>query len=199
MQAICILLGVPEARPAPAVRVRSSTSFDFKGGRERSRHDDRRPAGHGAVDVRVRHGHSSPTSARTRPTTCSRWSATPPCPTQDPEHLLDDELQFFFSLLWAAGADTTRNAWWAADCLRLPSLRNSSTRSRADRTILPSAVEEIVRWTHPASYNRRTATLDTQLGGHTVAAGAKVVFWEASANRERTRRVRRSVPLRCAA
>jgi len=49
---------------------------------------------------------------------------------------------------------------------------------------LERAADEIVRWTSPAAYNRRTATVDTQLGGHGIAAGDKVVFWEASANRD---------------
>ena len=49
---------------------------------------------------------------------------------------------------------------------------------------MPSAIEEIVRWTHPAAYNRRTATRPVELGGHEIAAGDKVVFWEASANRD---------------
>jgi cytochrome P450 len=104
-------------------------------------------------------------------------------PDQDPEHLLDDELQYFFSLLWAAGADTTRNAM-GGGLLALTASPDQFDALRADRTLLPAAVEEIVRWTHPASYNRRTATRATELGGHTIAAGAKVVFWEASANRD---------------
>jgi hypothetical protein len=41
-----------------------------------------------------------------------------------------------------------------------------------------------VRWTHPAAYNRRTATRDLELFGELVHAGDKVVFWEASANRD---------------
>src|SRR5262249_54046155 len=47
-----------------------------------------------------------------------------------------------------------------------------------------TGVDEIVRWTHPAAYNRRTATRATELPGHAIAAGDKVVFWEASANRD---------------
>ncbi len=53
-----------------------------------------------------------------------------------------------------------------------------------DPAALPTAVEEIVRWTHPSAYNRRTATRTTQLAGNEIAAGDKVVFWEASANRD---------------
>jgi cytochrome P450 len=49
---------------------------------------------------------------------------------------------------------------------------------------MPTAIEEIVRWTHPAAYNRRTATRPVELGGHAIGPGDKVVFWEASANRD---------------
>jgi cytochrome P450 len=49
---------------------------------------------------------------------------------------------------------------------------------------VPTAIEEIVRWTHPAAYNRRTATREMELGRQQIAAGDKVVFWEASANRD---------------
>jgi cytochrome P450 len=47
-----------------------------------------------------------------------------------------------------------------------------------------AAVDEIVRWTHPAAYNRRTATREIDLFGQAVRPGDKVVFWEASANRD---------------
>jgi cytochrome P450 len=49
---------------------------------------------------------------------------------------------------------------------------------------MSTAVEEIVRWTHPAAYNRRTATRALDFDGQTIGAGDKVVFWEASANRD---------------
>jgi cytochrome P450 len=58
------------------------------------------------------------------------------------------------------------------------------TRLRDDRSLMSSAVEEIVRWTHPAAYNRRTATCVAELAGHAIQPGDKVVFWEASANRD---------------
>src|SRR5262249_7543136 len=55
---------------------------------------------------------------------------------------------------------------------------------RARPAALATAIDEMVRWTSPAAYNRRTATRDTVLGGHPVRAGDKGVFWEASANRD---------------
>jgi cytochrome P450 len=55
---------------------------------------------------------------------------------------------------------------------------------RAEPALLPTAVEEIVRWTTPSPAKRRTATRDTMLGGAQIAAGDKVVIWEGSANRD---------------
>ena len=55
---------------------------------------------------------------------------------------------------------------------------------RSGSVPIERAVDEIVRWTSPAAYNRRTATTATELGEHDIAAGDKVVFWEASANRD---------------
>ena len=55
---------------------------------------------------------------------------------------------------------------------------------RDDRSLMPSAVEEILRWTSATLYNRRTATRPTELGGHTIDEGAKVTLWWPSANRD---------------
>jgi cytochrome P450 len=46
------------------------------------------------------------------------------------------------------------------------------------------AVEEIVRWTTPSVYKRRTLTRDTELAGQRLHAGEKLTFWEMSANRD---------------
>jgi cytochrome P450 len=45
-------------------------------------------------------------------------------------------------------------------------------------------VEEVLRWTSATAYNRRTATRDTALGGHRIAAGQKTTHWYPSANRD---------------
>ena len=55
---------------------------------------------------------------------------------------------------------------------------------RADRSLLDGAVEEILRWTTPDPYNRRTATRDVVVGDQRIAAGEKVTLWWASANRD---------------
>jgi cytochrome P450 len=54
----------------------------------------------------------------------------------------------------------------------------------ADQSLLPGAIEEMLRWTTPSPSKRRTATRDVSLGGHPITAGDKVLFWEGSANRD---------------
>ncbi|HET9138667.1 cytochrome P450 [Actinophytocola sp.] len=57
-------------------------------------------------------------------------------------------------------------------------------RLRADRSLLPSAVEEILRWTSSATHSMRTATRATELHGVRIEAGDRVVVWIPSANRD---------------
>lgn len=104
-------------------------------------------------------------------------------PDADPPELSADELQLFFSLLFAAGADTTRNAT-AGGLLALLANPGELAALRADRALVAPTVEEMVRWTSPSASNRRTATCDAELGGQRLRAGDKVVLWEASANRD---------------
>jgi cytochrome P450 len=95
----------------------------------------------------------------------------------------DLELYLFFFLLFTAGAETTRNAL-AGGLLELAGHPDQLALLRDDLGRLPTAVEEIVRWTTPSSSKRRTATATASLGGHAIGPGDKVVVWEASANRD---------------
>jgi len=100
----------------------------------------------------------------------------------DPE-LSELELQMFFNLLIAAGSETTRNSI----TLGLLALAEHPDQWRAlqdDRSLLPAAVDEVLRWASTTPYNRRTATVDTVLGGRPITAGDKVTLWWASANRD---------------
>ena len=56
----------------------------------------------------------------------------------------------------------------------------------ADRALLDGATEEILRWSSPTLYNRRTATADIELAGTSIAAGDKVTLWWASADFDET-------------
>src|SRR4029453_5081413 len=74
------------------------------------------------------------------------------------------EQQMFFNLLIAAGSETTRNTI-AGGLLALTEHPDQWQRLRADRSLVPRAVEEMLRWTSSTTYNRRTATVDTMAGG----------------------------------
>ena len=49
---------------------------------------------------------------------------------------------------------------------------------------LPSAREELLRWTSPVIYMRRTAKRDAELGGQQIREGDKVVMYFGAANRD---------------
>ena len=101
----------------------------------------------------------------------------------DAPAMSDLELYLFFSLLFSAGAETTRNAV-AGGLLALANHPEQLRALREDLDTLPTAVEEMVRWTSPSPSKRRTATRDVTVGGASIAAGQKVQIWEGSANRD---------------
>jgi cytochrome P450 len=102
---------------------------------------------------------------------------------EDPPGLTDDELYMFFSLLFAAGSETTRNAI-AGGVHALATRPEQVDALRAEPAAMGTAIEEILRWTSPSPSKRRTATATAELGGHTIRPGDKVVVWEGSANRD---------------
>jgi cytochrome P450 len=104
-------------------------------------------------------------------------------PDVDPPQLSDLELYAFFSLLFAAGSETTRHAI-SGGVLALLEHPDQLTALRADPTLLPTTIEEVLRWTSPSPAKRRTVTRPATLGGHALAPGDKVLYWEASANRD---------------
>ena len=97
--------------------------------------------------------------------------------------LTDLELLMFFNLLVVAGSETTRNSI-ALGMVALIDHQDQLRSLRDDRSLMPSAVEEILRWTTATLYNRRTATRDTDLHGHVIKQGEKVTLWWPSANRD---------------
>jgi cytochrome P450 len=103
----------------------------------------------------------------------------------DGEPLTENEQRMFFSLIIAAGSETTRNSI-AAGMLAMVENPDSWNHLRRDRSTLAAAVEEMLRWASSTPYNRRTATRDVVFGGKTIQAGDKVTFWWASANRDET-------------
>ena len=101
----------------------------------------------------------------------------------DGSTLSDHELRSFFGLLFPAGAETTTRSI-SGGLLSLIERPEQWARLRAEPALLKTAVEEIVRWTTPSCYKRRTATRDTNFAGKQIREGDKVTFWEMSANRD---------------
>ena len=99
----------------------------------------------------------------------------------DSDDLTAQEFNTFFLLLVIAGNETTRHGLSHA-ALALADHPDQLDRLRANPDLMPSAVEEILRWSCPQLHFRRTALVDTELRGVSVAAGDKVVTWYISAN-----------------
>jgi cytochrome P450 len=55
---------------------------------------------------------------------------------------------------------------------------------RDDPSLLPVAIEEFVRWSSPITSEARTVMADTELGGHQLREGDRVVLWSPSCNRD---------------
>lgn len=101
----------------------------------------------------------------------------------DGKSMTDVDFGCFFLQLVTAGNDTTRtmlaNGTWA-----LLGHPDQLQELRDDYSLIPSAVEEILRWENPLHYFRRTATSDIVLSGVDIKAGDKVAMIYTSANRD---------------
>lgn len=104
-------------------------------------------------------------------------------PAKDGVPLTDLEFNNFFTLLVAAGNDTTRytmtHGLWTL--INHPQLWK---RWQADPDLTPSAVEEVLRTSSVTMHFRRTATTDVEMRGKNIKAGDKVVMWFNAANHD---------------
>ena len=178
IQVICSLLGIPE-QDRHQVEGALSPAFDVREG----------DAGSGLSDpARMATAHQYAAALieakRARPSD-DMLSVVVHAALEDvePPSLTDLELFSFFFLLFSAGSDTTRNAI-AGGLYELTRRPDQLDALRADPELMATTIEEIVRWTAPSPAKRRTATCRTELRGHTIEPGDKVLFWEASANRD---------------
>ncbi len=93
------------------------------------------------------------------------------------------EFDSFFLLLAVAGNETTRNLI-SHGMLLLLQHPEALARLREDRSLLPGAIEEMLRFRSPVIYMRRTATADTELEGQRIREGDKLLLYYPSANRD---------------
>jgi len=103
----------------------------------------------------------------------------------DGEKLSELELDLFFMLLAVAGNETTRNLMSGA-MVAFSEFPDQWDRLRRDRSLLPSAVEEMLRFVTPVMNFRRQTTEEVEIAGQKIKEGEKVVFFHASANRDET-------------
>jgi cytochrome P450 len=93
------------------------------------------------------------------------------------------EFASLFVQLVTAGQDTTQTLF-GNGVLALLGHPEQEALLRADPDLVPSAIEEMLRWGNPLHYFRRTATADAVVDGVPVAAGEKVAMYYTSANRD---------------
>jgi cytochrome P450 len=101
----------------------------------------------------------------------------------DGDRLSETDLDNFFSILVVAGNETTRISI-AHAVLAFAQRPEQWERLRADPGLLDAATEEVIRWSCPTHFMRRTAAADTELGGAAIRAGDKVILWYVSGNRD---------------
>ena len=86
-------------------------------------------------------------------------------------------------LLIVGGNDTTRNSI-SGGVLAMNRWPEEFEKLKADRTKIPNAVAEIIRWQTPLAFMRRTTTEDVEIGGKVIPEGERVLMWYASGNRD---------------
>lgn len=101
----------------------------------------------------------------------------------DGKLMTDIDFGRFFVQLVTAGNDTTRTML-SSGMLALLEHPGSYLDLRGNRAAIPRMVEEVLRWANPLHYFRRTAVVDTELGGKNIKAGDKVAMIYTAANRD---------------
>ncbi|MGP0030152.1 MAG: cytochrome P450 [Acidimicrobiales bacterium] len=103
--------------------------------------------------------------------------------TIDGTHLPDTDLASYYVIIATAGHDTTSSTI-AGGLHALLQHPDELTRLRHDMSLLPTAVEEMIRWVTPVKEFMRTAVDDSVVGGTLIAAGQSLYLAYLSANRD---------------
>ncbi len=103
----------------------------------------------------------------------------------DGDHLTQMQIDLFFMLLQNAGSETTRNLI-TTGLLALLQNPEQYDKLRGDPSLLPVAIEELLRYVTPVIQFTRTAVRDTEIAGQPIAEGDLVLMIYAAANRDDT-------------
>ncbi|MET8212885.1 cytochrome P450 [Streptomyces sp. NPDC005373] len=97
--------------------------------------------------------------------------------------LTDDEVLTYCSVVAGAGNETTGRliGWFGAVMARYPEARRELV---ADTSLIPNAIEEILRFEPTGPFTARYVTKDVDFHGTTVPAGSAILFIQAAANRD---------------
>jgi hypothetical protein len=93
------------------------------------------------------------------------------------------ETMGYYLIVFSAGHDTTKNALVGGMRAFIEN-PGELAKLRDDPGLIDRAVEELVRWTSPVNYMKRTAVEDAEIRGKTISAGDALVLFYASANRD---------------
>jgi cytochrome P450 len=89
----------------------------------------------------------------------------------------------YYLITFTAGHDTTKNAL-AGGMHALVQNPGEFEKLRRDPQVVKAAVEEVVRWTSPVNYMKRTTSRDTVVGGQKISEGDELILFYASGNRD---------------
>jgi len=107
-------------------------------------------------------------------------------PNNDGDTLDDVALKNFFTLMVAAGNDTTRYTMVAGTQVFIDRPELFASLPAMDVAQMKSLVDEVLRWSSTTMHFRRTVVEDTELHGQSLRQGDKVVLWYVSANFDET-------------
>lgn len=105
--------------------------------------------------------------------------------SENMSELSQEDFQGLMSLIVVGGNDTTRNSMTALIQV-MEKFSSEFKKVNEDRSLIPAAVQETIRWWSPVAHQRRTVLKDTELSGKKLKKGDKVVLWFKSGNHDET-------------